>query len=95
MTPHRALSSAFDVIISFEVDQIVVLDETCSRWGSPGLAALLAHLPASGEALPLSATRVPSEAAGRPRGRKTALEAGRAASLIAVTAAASVPDLTA
>ena len=59
-----ALSSAFLDIIILEVDQIVVLDETCSWRGSPVLAAFLAHLSASGEALSLSATRVLPEAAG-------------------------------
>ena len=59
-----ALSSAFLDIILFEVDQIVVLDETCSWRASPVLAAFLAHLSTSGEALSLSATRVLPEAAG-------------------------------
>ena len=97
------LSTAFNIIIIhlpptrvtlFEVDQIVVLDETRSWRGSPVLATLLAHLPASGKALSLPAARVLPETTRRARGRQATFEACRAPPVIAVLAAASIPHLT-
>ena len=90
MTPH--LSSAFLDIDPFEV---MVLHKTRSRRRPPVFAAFLAHLLASGEALALSATRVFPEAARRPWGRQAAFEARRTTSVLAVEAAASIPNLTA
>ena len=96
------LSTASNIIIVrlfprvtlFEVDQIVVLDETRSWRGSPVLATLLAHLPAPGEALSLPAARVLPEAPRRARGSHATLVARRATPVFAVLAAASISHLT-